>query len=735
MATHYNGKKPWRTSLAGRISALLASMFLLSGTAFAAPPAVGSTIGNQASATYDDGTGNIVTVTSNLVQTTITYLASIALQPDQTKYGAPGNTVYMAHTLQNIGNGTDTFTLSLTNSGTILSNVSIYPDSDLDGIPDGTTPVTQLILAAGQVAGIVVAADISGTATNGDTEAITVTAASLAQPAVTATVTDTVIVTDGANVQVTKSMNVTSGPSPSTTNVTVTLTYANYGSTAATNVVITDALPTGMTYAAGTSQVNGTAKTDIGGDDEITVTGNTIVATLPTVAASGTGTVTFELSIDSGLDAGTILANKATWVDDANTTSQTTNTVNFTVTGAYSVIFNNTNPNIVDAADPGTTVSWTNVLENNGTKSDTYNLTIDTASTNFPSGTTFALYKGDGVTPFTDSNSDGVVDTGPVAPNATINVVLKATLPSTIAAGVNGPFQVIKVATSTKDSSVSATTIDQLTALAVHDLAFIPDNTVQGIAPGATYLFRHTLKNLGTVAETVAVAGGTTLTVTNSVATWTAKLYVDLNNNGAIDGGDVEVATLAEVAAAAGVTELAAGGEVNFIVEVKAPLGGAVGDTNVTTVRVTLSRSDSRTDSDTANDAAKDNSTIGNGVALTLVKEQALNTGCALDATSLSYSSSAISAQPGQCISYRLTATNASATAPVTQVTINDATPTFTTLYDTCPNCAPAGAGITGGVVGGTATTTGSTGTVNYGTGDLPASTQATMTYTVKIDQ
>jgi len=77
-----------------------------------------------------------------------------------------------------------------------------------------------------------------------------------------------------------------------------TLTYNNTGEDAAKNVTVTDQIPAGTTYVANSLKVNGSKKTDAGGDDVGKVEGNTVTAYLGkgatassggTMACSGTG--------------------------------------------------------------------------------------------------------------------------------------------------------------------------------------------------------------------------------------------------------------------------------------------------------------------------------------------------------------------------------------------------------------------------------------------------------------
>src|SRR3954471_7079589 len=82
-----------------------------SGSALASPP-VGTVIGNQAAATYTDAGGTLRNVSSNIVLTTVAQVKSFTLTANGARAAAPGQTVYYPHTITNIGNGPDTYTLN-----------------------------------------------------------------------------------------------------------------------------------------------------------------------------------------------------------------------------------------------------------------------------------------------------------------------------------------------------------------------------------------------------------------------------------------------------------------------------------------------------------------------------------------------------------------------------------------------------------------------------------------------
>src|SRR5438132_1117312 len=74
--------------------------------AHAAAPA-GSSISNQASATYTDAALGTHSVTSNTVVTVVQQVASLTLASNGAKTAAPGGQVVYAHSITNTGNGAD----------------------------------------------------------------------------------------------------------------------------------------------------------------------------------------------------------------------------------------------------------------------------------------------------------------------------------------------------------------------------------------------------------------------------------------------------------------------------------------------------------------------------------------------------------------------------------------------------------------------------------------------------
>lgn len=462
---------------------LVALVGVLTLAAQAAAPLAGSPIGNQATATYTDAGNTQRTATSNTVITYVAQVASFTLTTDgQQKTAAPGTQVSYPHTITNTGNGTDTFNLTATNAagdGFDLANILIYADANGDGVPDNNTPITSTgPLAPGASMGIVVVGIVPADAGDAAQAAVNVTAegTATATPAPVQTNVDTTTVTlNNAVVNVTKTMSATSGTAGSGP-YTVTLTYTNTGNGTAKDLTLSDTLPAGMNYVAGSGQwsISGTAALAETGTNS--ASGNTLVyaynggtrtvaATVGSVGPGESRTVSFQVTIPAGTLAG-VLPNTVQFKYDPDGdgpggvgTPTPSNTFNFTVLPTPAVdIAGET----VASANQGGTVFLHNTVTNNGNAPDTFD--ILPANVNFPAGTTFQLYKSDGNTPLVDTDGNGVADTGVLAVGESYVVVLKAVLPP--GAKGDGPYTVTKTARSLTNPNVTDIANDVLNTIA-----------------------------------------------------------------------------------------------------------------------------------------------------------------------------------------------------------------------------------------------------------------------------
>ncbi|MBC5781362.1 DUF11 domain-containing protein [Ramlibacter sp. USB13] len=526
---------PWLHFARGLAVFFLMLVLALAGTrAFAAPPPAGTSISNMASATYSDGSGVARTVTSNEVKTTVTQVYSLTLDVPGSQSANPGSVVYYPHTLTNTGNGSDSFNLTVASSaGFTMGSMQIFADNG-SGQPTGLAITTPVTVAANGTFKFIVQGTVPAGATNGQTNTMTVTARSVGDNTKVQTNADVTTVTSNAVVTLNKSISVGSGPAGTATRYTYTIGYTNTGNSTASTLAIADTMPVGMTYVPGSARWSITgAATPVDTGSAVGTAPNTLTAsydgptrkltaTVNTVAAGQSGWVSFQVTVDANVPPSTLLNTAtATYNNGATTANATSNQVPFTVVQTAAVTMAG---DTVANANAGTTVTFRNVVTNNGNGSDTFNIVLAATNT-FPTGTTFQLYKADELTPLVDTNGDGVPDTGPVAANGgTYTVVVKATLPPN--ASGTGPFAIQKTATSTFDATKSSTATDTLTAVtkAAVDLAHTASGTGNGAGagpeaagpvvtlsgnPGTTVTFTLVTRNTGPISDSYNLGAST----------------------------------------------------------------------------------------------------------------------------------------------------------------------------------------------------------------------------------
>ncbi|MDB5816771.1 MAG: hypothetical protein JWQ11_411 [Rhizobacter sp.] len=595
---------PARPSATGPVDRFIEAMFsamsivlfigclaLVATTARAATPA-GSIIGNQASATYSDPSAVTRTVTSNQVVTTVRQVSSLTLTASGAKTISPAGQVYYPQTLTNTGNGVDTFALSSTGTGTLtFASTAFYNDTNGDGVPDDNTPITTTpALVAGQVFKFVVAGIAPATATTGQVNTMVVTATgTVALGSQAASVTDVTTITNNGVINVTQSLSQISGASPSTGQLTLTLTYTNTGNTPATNVTIGELLPSGMTYVAGTGVWSGTASalTDATGDNQsgITYDANNaptprqVNAVIASVPAGSSGTVSFKVLVNTGLPAGANVATQTTATyayndGSAAIAASPTNTLQYTVVQGATVSITGAT---IASATQGSTVDFTNVVTNGGNGADSFDLTI--ASNSFPAGTTFQLFRvaagGGAGSPLTDSNGNSIPDTGPVAAGGTFSVIVRASLPT---ASTGGPYTASVLATSRLDTTKTATGTDTLTAITA-STTDLTNDTSGGPGVGA-----YVMGSAATQTRTVDAGGTVRFTLVTKNSGTTSDLYALLTSADQAFASTLPagwVVVFRDSVTNAVVTNtgvIAAGGAVTTYADVTVPVGASSSD-------------------------------------------------------------------------------------------------------------------------------------------------------------
>lgn len=467
-------------------------------------------IGNQATLTYQTLGGTNKLLRSNIVLTTINQTYALALDPDRAVTVTAGKDALFNHTLTNYGNGTDSYEITHGYTGRTVTmyldsnNNSVLDPGEIEIVPVGGK-YTINDLGAWESQSIIVRVSTGASETTPVTT--TLTAKSLGGTK-TDTATETISYTAKANVGVYKALSSASGASDVAREVTVYLKVFNDSPTYAKDTKLTDTLNTKFTYIENSAkwQAYGTdtatAITDGQSTEEIVYTvnkknsdgtGNDVinftVKNVPqnTLVESKGGVLSFKVLVKEGETVGAI-TNKATF--EFKSGEETTlikdkesNTVTYTVLKYVRATFTG---DTVANAQAGQEIRFVNVFKNVANAPEIYNLAI--ADKFFPVGTTFRMTlqtPGQGERPALDNNGDGIVDTGLVEINETVNVILYAKLPQNIT-NLQSNYTVKKVATSTHTPTYNLNVLDTLTTLiaATVDLTNNQDLAENANAPG-----------------------------------------------------------------------------------------------------------------------------------------------------------------------------------------------------------------------------------------------------------
>ena len=408
-------------------------------------PAPGSYISNIASGDYADETGNILIVNSNPVSLEVQKILALTLVQNQQQQSTIGGQVNFPHILTNTGNTSDSYRLSLNHSTTDqfdLESIKVYADRDQNGIPDDQvdllTSSTSITLKAGELLSVVAVGNVPLTVTKTQTSLFELKATSQTTNSIFANVNDIVIVVDDAVISVVKAQNKSQGNV--TDVITYALTYRNSGTDVA-KLTITDLLDDSLEYELGSAQWNqGGVKLTDADDAENTINAGikyqlssdnkTIKAEIASVPPLTSGVLTFQVKVKNAEKTKIPNTAKYTYVGKASATSYSldSNTVHYTLSPSLGVVLNNKSSSAVNVGNPdqapdnlltiatlkpGQEAYFQNYVWNTGNVTDIYNLSYTTS--NLPACAQVRLYSQDGKTLLTDTNGDGVIDTGSLA--------------------------------------------------------------------------------------------------------------------------------------------------------------------------------------------------------------------------------------------------------------------------------------------------------------------------------
>lgn len=306
------------------IIVFLICFFVSTSDVNATGTAAGTTITNQASASYSDASSNSYTANSNSVTTTVNAVYTVSVNTPTDKSGNSNTIVYYAYTVTNTGNNSNTFALSgASGGGGNTWTATLYFDANGDGVHDaGETTVTSSTGALAQDTSykFFVAVTIPQHALNSQTDDTVLTVTGSEDAGAGDDTSDTVTTTAQAPaLTITKAVrNVTTSGSfgaTATANPTQTLEYrvtvANSGAVQATSVLLTDVLNANTTYVTGSIWIgsNGTVYNGSGNTNKTDSTsGDTSSGDADGAANYSGGTVTAYLGTGATESAGGSLA-------------------------------------------------------------------------------------------------------------------------------------------------------------------------------------------------------------------------------------------------------------------------------------------------------------------------------------------------------------------------------------------------------------------------------------------
>ena len=301
-----------------------------------------------------------------------------------------------------------------------------------------------------------------------------------------------------------------------------TLTFSNVGG-APGRFALSDTLPSGLTYVNGSavwSNAGGTALTDAAGGDPTGIDFlydpalTQMTAVVSAIRENVTQTLSFVVLVNPTASTGNAsTTNIASYsaVDAVGATvaipgslPSKTGSTPYSVYGSYGVALGSaasTSSNALDTtagipnatANDNTTITslaaggtakFKQTVYNTGNATDTFNIAVNLNT--FPTGSTYFLYGSDGATPLNDTGvTDGILDTGPIAANGQVTIVVSVTLPIGLTVGPV-TYNAVVSATSKGDSTKSDTTRDSVSSVAAGLVDLTNTSTGNGRAGSVT---------------------------------------------------------------------------------------------------------------------------------------------------------------------------------------------------------------------------------------------------------
>lgn len=394
-------------------------------------------------------------------------------------------------------------------------------------------------------------------------------------------------------------------------------------------------------------------------------------------------------------------------------------------------------PTVSNASVPAG--SWTTFdlwLTNNDSTANSYALSAS-STTGFPgtlpSGWTVKFVAG-ATTSASCAAATAITSTASVAAGSNTEVTACVYVPLTQVQVTQAVYFQAKATGAASDGSTPVDIIyDQVvvtSAAATYGASLTPNGEGQ-VAPAGSVVYAHLVQATGTATCAAGATVSVTLPAADVTAGWTYAAYIDTNGNGQLDAADTLVTSATTLPAVVPGTPL------YLLVKVFAPGGAVAGATDIATVKVDFSAT---TTTGCGAPTATDTSKVVTG-QVRLYASQAKNPNATCDAAGIttalgSLTANAISAKPGECIVYQLTAVN-EGTSVLTNLNLTDVVPAYTTLTTVQPTTTCASTSIAPAFTSPTGWTSATT-SVSCGNGTTATTVQpggtATLTFQVQIN-
>lgn len=414
---------------ASLVTSIIASLSLLmSLLSFGAGTPAGTVIRNSVAFSYTDLGGNRYSGTSNEVAVTVSRVYGVEITPstDERTSVEPGSAVTYPATIKNIGNTPDTFSISASSDQGWA--VRVYPDLNHDKIlQDGERiPVysTPLLNPDGRY-DVIIEVLVPSTASMGtrDKEHMTATSAGDGTKSDGIELTTTV---GGPSLTLTKTSDkeeVFPGEE-----ITYTITVSNFGTRNAQNLSLTDQIPPYTSYVPESVKVVNDSLANVSLENN-----NSLIRwSIGDLASGVTKKLEFRVKVDTDAPNGYEISNSVTGTygrpGEPLTISSPPIRVKVKAHPGVSL-----SPDGSSSVEAGMKVSYAFSAVNTGNVSDTFDLSLSSSM-----GLSWSLYidrNGNGAldqgvdTPVSDTDGDGVPDTGRVDAGASIKLIAVATIP------------------------------------------------------------------------------------------------------------------------------------------------------------------------------------------------------------------------------------------------------------------------------------------------------------------